>query len=91
VPTLLLWGERDPYLSPSLTERLGPWVPDLRVVRLPDASHWVQNDAPDRINRLMIDFLQGRPVPQVEPSVSTDAAKTNPTSPQPRAVPLGSP
>jgi epoxide hydrolase 4 len=57
VPTLLLWGEQDPYLSPSLTEGLGPWVPDLRVVRLPDASHWVQNDAPERVNRLMIDFL----------------------------------
>jgi pimeloyl-ACP methyl ester carboxylesterase len=57
VPTLLLWGEHDPYLSSGLTERLGPWVPDLRVVRLPDASHWVQNDVPDRVNRLMIDFL----------------------------------
>jgi pimeloyl-ACP methyl ester carboxylesterase len=62
VPTLLLWGERDPYLSPRLTEGLEPWVPDLRVVRLPDASHWVQNDAPERVNRSMIDFLHGRPV-----------------------------
>lgn len=71
VPTLLLWGERDPYLNTSLTERLGPWVPDLRVVRLPDASHWVQNDAPERINRLMIDFLHGRPIPQVTQPVQS--------------------
>lgn len=62
VPVLLLWGERDAYLSPRLTEGLGAWVPNLRVVRLPDASHWIQNDAPERVNRLMIDFLCGAPL-----------------------------
>jgi len=66
VPTLLLWGEQDSYLSPELTEGLDRWVPDLRVVRFPDASHWVQNDTPERVNRLMIDFLRGLPVPRVE-------------------------
>lgn len=57
VPTLLLWGEQDAYLSPRLTEGLDAWVPNLRVVRFPDVSHWIQNDAPERVNRLMIDFL----------------------------------
>jgi pimeloyl-ACP methyl ester carboxylesterase len=57
VPVLLLWGERDSYLSVRLTEGLSAWVPNLRVVRFPDASHWVQNDAPERVNRLMIDLL----------------------------------
>ncbi len=66
VPTLLLWGEQDPYLSPRLTEGLQSWVSDLRVVRFPDASHWVQNDAPERVNRLMIDFLRDLPIPRLE-------------------------
>ncbi len=57
VPVLLLWGERDAYLSPRLTEGLNAWVPNLRVMRFPDVSHWIQNDAPERVNRLMIDFL----------------------------------
>jgi epoxide hydrolase 4 len=57
VPVLLLWGERDAYLSPRLTEGLNAWVPNLRVVRFPDVSHWIQNDAPERVNRLTIDFL----------------------------------
>ena len=57
VPTLLVWGERDPYLGLRLTEGLEPWVPNLRLARLRDASHWVQNDAPDEVNRLMLDFL----------------------------------
>jgi pimeloyl-ACP methyl ester carboxylesterase len=57
VPTLLIWGQRDPYLSVHLTEGLDRWVPDLRIERIPDASHWVQNDVPDRVNRLLIHFL----------------------------------
>ncbi len=58
VPVLLLWGEQDAYLSPRLTEGLSDWVPNLRVMRFPDVSHWIQNDAPERVNRLMIDFLR---------------------------------
>src|SRR4029453_3763547 len=33
------------------------WVPDVRVERIPEASHWVQADAPERVNQLMVDFL----------------------------------
>lgn len=61
-PTLLLWGERDAFLSIRLTEGLNAWVPNLRVVRFPDVSHWIQNDAPERVNRSMIDFLRGAAV-----------------------------
>ena len=58
VPTLVVWGDRDAYLVPELTEGLGPWVTDLRVVRLPDATHWVQHDRPERVNELLLDFLK---------------------------------
>lgn len=58
VPTLVLWGDRDPYLSTALTQGLDRWVPDLRIEHLSEASHWVQNDAPDFVNRLIIDFLK---------------------------------
>lgn len=57
VPTLLIWGERDAYLNPRLADGLEPWVRDLRVVRLPEASHWVQADAPERVSRLLVEFL----------------------------------
>ena len=59
VPTLLIWGESDPYLGIKLTEGLVEWVPDIRVERIANASHWVQVDAAERVNRLMIDFLGG--------------------------------
>ena len=59
VPTLLIWGEQDSALNASLTDGLDRWVDDLRVERLPDASHWVQADAPQEVNNLLVGFLAG--------------------------------
>jgi pimeloyl-ACP methyl ester carboxylesterase len=70
-PTLVIWGCRDPHLGVSLTERLGPWVPDLRVERLAGASHWVQNDAPEQVNELLIGFFRGD---ETHPQTSTPRA-----------------
>lgn len=58
-PVLVIWGEHDRYLGAELAEPGRKWVPDCRVVRLPDASHWVQADAPERANALMVAFLGG--------------------------------
>lgn len=57
VPTLVLWGDRDVALLPELADGLERWVPDVRVVRFPRASHWVMRDEPVRVNNLLIDFL----------------------------------
>jgi pimeloyl-ACP methyl ester carboxylesterase len=57
VPTLLIWGEQDRYLGIHLTEGLDRWASNIHVERLPQGSHWVQMDAPDRVNELLIDFL----------------------------------
>lgn len=57
-PTLLIWGEADPYLVSGLADDLEEWVPDLRVARL-RASHWVQVDAAAEVNRLLLEFLGG--------------------------------
>ena len=56
-PTLLVWGMKDRYLDPALTRNLERWVTTLRVERLENASHWVQHDEPETVNRLLIDFL----------------------------------
>lgn len=58
-PTLLIWGLLDLALSPALTEGLGAWVPDLRVERIAEASHWVQHEQPERVNRLLLAHLGG--------------------------------
>src|ERR1700741_1535691 len=57
-PTLVIWGEGDRYLGRKLAEPLAEDVPNLdRAERLPDASHWVHHDQPERVNELLIDFL----------------------------------
>jgi pimeloyl-ACP methyl ester carboxylesterase len=61
VPTLVIWGERDRYLSPRLLDGLEQWVPGVRVERLPGVSHWVQEESPEEVNRLLINFLLARP------------------------------
>jgi len=57
-PTLVIWGERDRYLGVEMAEPDRADVPDLRgVVRLPEASHWVQHDEPERVSRLLVEFF----------------------------------
>jgi pimeloyl-ACP methyl ester carboxylesterase len=56
-PVLVIWGEKDSYLNPHVLDGLPAWAPDARLLRLPDASHWVQNDAPDAVNQALLSFL----------------------------------
>ena len=55
--TLVIWGELDPALGIQLLEGLERVAPRLRIHRIQDSSHWIQNEAPDEVNRVMIDFL----------------------------------
>lgn len=55
--TLVIWSERDPALGTELLERLDEFAPYLRIHRIPDVAHWVQNEAPDEVNRVLLRFL----------------------------------
>jgi epoxide hydrolase 4 len=57
VPTLVIWGENDAALLPSLTRGLGEWVPDLRVEIVPGAGHWVPYERPEVVNSLIREFI----------------------------------
>jgi epoxide hydrolase 4 len=56
-PTLVIWGEQDRFLSSRMAEPDPRYVPDCRVVRLPDASHWVQHDEPERVSTLLTEHF----------------------------------
>ncbi|HEY7951690.1 MAG TPA: alpha/beta hydrolase [Solirubrobacteraceae bacterium] len=56
-PTMVIWGMRDRHLGSELAEPLPQWVPNVRMERIPEATHWVQHDAPERVNELLIDFF----------------------------------
>jgi pimeloyl-ACP methyl ester carboxylesterase len=57
VPTLVVWGMRDAALLPGNLDGLEECVPDLRIERLPEASHWVMHEEPERLNQLIREFI----------------------------------
>ena len=59
VPTLVVWGMQDRALLPGCLDGLDECVPDLRIERLPQASHWVMHEEPETLNRLIREFIGG--------------------------------
>jgi epoxide hydrolase 4 len=59
VPTLILWGDRDAALIPELAQWSLEWCDDGRLVRFPNATHWVQHDAAQAVNRRLLEFFRG--------------------------------
>jgi pimeloyl-ACP methyl ester carboxylesterase len=57
VPVLMIWGEEDTALGLELTEGYGPFVADFTLERLPGVSHWVQQEAPEKVNARMLAWL----------------------------------
>jgi pimeloyl-ACP methyl ester carboxylesterase len=60
VPTLMIWGEHDSALGRELTEAYEGLFDVFTLRRLPEASHWVQQDAPDAANAALAEWLTAR-------------------------------
>jgi pimeloyl-ACP methyl ester carboxylesterase len=56
-PTLVIWGRKDRHLGAEWATPTPELVPDVRVAWLADASHWVQHDEPEAVNRLLVEHL----------------------------------
>ena len=59
VPTLLIWGAQDRYLGREMAQPSIDLCDDGRLVFIEGATHWVQHEEADRVNRLMDGFLRG--------------------------------
>lgn len=57
IPTLVIWGEQDHALLPSLLDGLETYVENLTIKKLPEAGHWVVQEFPDTVNALIDDFI----------------------------------
>jgi pimeloyl-ACP methyl ester carboxylesterase len=57
VPTLVVWGLGDTALPEALLDGLEDFVPDLRIERVPGATHWIVHEQPQRVAALIGDFL----------------------------------
>ena len=57
VPVLLLWGDRDRFLASRLASDSLAYCDHARLVRLPQATHWLHHEEPDVVNRELLDFF----------------------------------
>lgn len=64
VPTLMIWGASDKALTNATTNGTEQYVKDFTLRMIPDVSHWVQQEAPEKVNATMEAWLLGKEVPQ---------------------------
>ncbi|MEZ5253093.1 MAG: alpha/beta hydrolase [Microthrixaceae bacterium] len=57
VPTLMILAEWDPALPPALAKNMPSVCSDLEMATIAKAGHWVQQESPDEVNAVLIDWL----------------------------------
>ncbi|WP_339723794.1 alpha/beta hydrolase [uncultured Paraglaciecola sp.] len=57
-PTLILWGEQDQAFVKQNVDGVEEYVPNVRIKRFANASHWLQHELPNEVNHAMDDFLK---------------------------------
>lgn len=56
-PTLIVWGDQDPFVGPKLGDRLADTIPGSRLVRLPGIGRLVPEEAPDTLANMILEFV----------------------------------
>jgi haloalkane dehalogenase len=57
IPTLIVWGGKDPVFTLSALQRWREHLPDADVVLLPQSGHYVLEDSPDKVLKEIDAFL----------------------------------
>ncbi len=56
-PSLMITAENDPVLTPDMAVGMERSVPNIRFHNVKNSGHWTQQEQPEEVNRVMIDFL----------------------------------
>jgi len=56
-PTLIVWGDQDPFVGPKLGESLADTIPGSRLVRLPGTGRLVPEEAPETLAGMILEFI----------------------------------
>ena len=57
VPTLVIWALQDIALPPGLIEGLDAYVPRMQLQTVPEGTHWLVHEQPQRVIGWLQDFL----------------------------------
>jgi pimeloyl-ACP methyl ester carboxylesterase len=67
VPVFMVMGEKDycfkfPGFETAMRSGImNNFMPDLKITYVPEGSHFVQEQLPDQVNKLILDFLNDHP------------------------------
>jgi pimeloyl-ACP methyl ester carboxylesterase len=57
-PTLLLWGEEDPFHPPAVAEELQDAIPTSALGLVPGCGHFLPEEAPETIDPIIAEYLR---------------------------------
>jgi pimeloyl-ACP methyl ester carboxylesterase len=57
LPCLMITAEKDAVLTPAMAEHMPAFIGDLEMHMVEGSGHWTQQEKPDEVNRLMLDWL----------------------------------
>ncbi|WP_375437740.1 alpha/beta fold hydrolase [uncultured Hymenobacter sp.] len=66
VPVRLLWGQQDAFLEPELGRLSLTMCDKGELTYFKHATHWLHQEEPKAVNKLLLEFLQGQGQPQVQ-------------------------
>lgn len=58
LPALMITAGRDPVLRPSMTKGMELYVPLLKRGHIESSGHWVQQEEPEQVNRILLKWLK---------------------------------
>jgi pimeloyl-ACP methyl ester carboxylesterase len=61
VPVRILWGQQDTFLEPELGRLSLAMCDRGELTYFKEATHWLHQEEPAAVNKLLLDFLQGQP------------------------------
>lgn len=59
VPVQVVWGEEDGWLDPSQAKILAEKIPNAEMHLVPNAGHFVMEDAPGEVAEVLVGFFSG--------------------------------
>jgi len=60
-PALMVTAGKDPVLTPAMAQGMETVVPNLARGHIEDCAHWTQQERPEELNRILLDWLATLP------------------------------
>ena len=60
IPCLMIMAEKDVVLSPKMADGMEEVISDLEKALIKDSGHWTQQEKPEEVNRLILDWMDRR-------------------------------